>query len=123
MITQKGNFNNTEKFLDKAKNLDFVAILENYGREGVDALSNATPELTGLTKDSWDYVVTTNGNTYILTWTNSNSENGLPVAILIQYGHGTRNGEYIPGYDFINPAIKPVIDKIIEDGWKEVTST
>ncbi len=118
---QRGNFNNTEKFLKNAQKVNFKSILEKYGRKGVQALASATPTDTGLTANSWSYNVTINKGSISLMWTNSNTVNGIPVAILLQYGHGTKNGGFVQGRDFINPAIRPIFDKISEELWQEVT--
>ncbi len=118
---QRGNFNNTEKFLKNAQKVNFKSILEKYGRKGVQALASATPTDTGLTANSWSYNVTINKGSISLMWTNYNTVNGIPVAILLQYGHGTKNGGFVQGIDFINPAIRPIFDKISEELWQEVT--
>lgn len=119
---QHGNFSKTEKFFERCKNLFKLGILDKYGREGVNALSMATPVDSGKTASSWRYeVINTNGNLSI-GWVNDEvTSEGTPIAVLIQYGHGTRNGGYVQGRDFINPAIKPVFDKIADELWKEVT--
>lgn len=121
IIKHKGNFNNTEKFLKRAKQLNVKRILEEYGKEGVKALSSATPVNTGLTANSWDYKVEISNGSYTLSWINTNVVNGVPIAIILQYGHATKNGGYIQGRDYINPAIQPIFDKIAEQVWKEVT--
>lgn len=121
VIKQSGSFKNTERFLTRASNLNIRSILDMYGREGVMALASATPVDTGLTAQSWGYEVHVSKNTYSITWTNSNVVNGVPVAIVLQYGHATKNGGYVQGRDYINPAIKPIFDKIAEQVWKEVT--
>ena len=122
MITFKhrGNFNNTEKLLKGYNTARHIQILEKYGQLGVDALSNATPVDSGLTKSSWKYVVNTS-NGYKITWKNTNIVDGVPIAILIQYGHGTSNGHFVEGVDYINPAIKPIFDKLADELWREVT--
>ena len=95
--------------------------LESYGREGVRALSSATPVDSGLTASSWDYNIQWNKNNVRLSWSNSNTtDRGTPIAILIQYGHGTKDGAYVQGRDFINPAIRPIFDKIADSVWQEV---
>lgn len=124
MITfaQKGSFNKTEKFLKNAKNIKFDEILKRYGEEGVEALSNATPKDTGLSASSWGYEIKKTKDHVYIYWTNSNINKGIPIVLLIQYGHGTRNGGYVQGIDFINPAIRPVFDKIADGVWAEVRS-
>ena len=89
---------------------------------GVSALESATPVDSGLTASSWDYEIHQSRNSAKIVWTNSNINQGVPIAIILQYGHGTRNGGYVQGRDYINPAIKPVFDRIAEGVWKEVTS-
>lgn len=121
-FVQKGNFSKTEKFFERCLNLIHLGVLDKYGREGVNALSMATPVKTGKTAASWRYEIeNTNGNLSI-NWVNDNvSTDGTPIAVYIQYGHGTRQGGYVRGIDFINPAIRPIFDKIADDLWKEVT--
>lgn len=123
VIKQSGDFKNLEKFLKKASKMDFFQNLERYAREGVSALASATPVDSGETAASWDYEIRTTKNQVSIYWTNSNVNNGIPIAVLIQYGHGTKNGGYVLGRDYINPAIRPIFDKIADSVWKEVTST
>lgn len=124
MITfkQRGNFNNTERFFKRAQKMDFFRNLEKYAQAGVSALASATPVDTGLTAASWDYEIKKEKNKVSIYWTNSNIQNGVPIAVILQYGHGTNNGGYVQGRDYINPAIQPIFDKIAESAWKEVTS-
>lgn len=119
-IKHKGNFKNTEMFLHGAKSTD-IQMLERYGQEGVRALSSATPIDSGETASSWDYKITKTKTGYKLEWLNGHIVDGIPVAILIQYGHGTRNSGYVQGRDFINPAIQPIFDKLAEELWREVS--
>ena len=120
VITQSGNFNNTERFLNGAKKLDIKRILESYGREGVRALASATPVDSGLTADSWGFRVTISKGSFSIVWTNSNVVKGVPIAIILQYGHGTGTGGYVQGRDYINPAIQPIFQKIADSVWLEV---
>lgn len=120
VLTQRGNFNNTERFLAGAKKLDIKRILESYGREGVRALASATPVDSGLTADSWGFRVTISKGSFSITWTNSNVVKGVPIAIILQYGHGTGTGGYVQGRDYINPAIQPIFQKIADSVWLEV---
>lgn len=120
-ITHKGNFSKTYKFLKRASQADFFSKLDAYGKEGVSALSAATPVDTGKTAASWNYEIHKEKGSVTITWTNSNVVNGISVALLIQYGHGTRNGAYVQGRDFINPAMQPIFDKIAKEAWREVT--
>lgn len=121
-IRQIGNFNKTEKFLKKMSKTDFLTHLDKYGREGVRALSSATPMDTGLTANSWDYEIHSTRDTVTIYWTNSNIQSGVPIAVILQYGHATGTGGYVRGIDYINPALKPVFEKIANEAWKEVTS-
>ena len=121
-ITTEGDFKNLEQFLKKMKDEEYLAILEKYGQIGVNALAQATPKDTGETAASWGYEIEKHGKSATIYWTNSKENKGERIAILLQYGHGTRNGGYVVGRDYINPAMKPVFDQIAEDIWKEVTS-
>lgn len=118
----KGNFQKTDNFLKKAKQGDYFRSLEKFAQEGVNALASATPIDSGKTAASWDYTISRSKGPVSITWTNSNINDGVNIAVIIQYGHGTRNGGYVQGRDYINPAIRPVFDKIAENVWKEVTS-
>ena len=120
-VRVKGNFKNTKSFLEKAKKWNFKRQLEKYGKMGVEALAAATPVDTGLTKRSWDYRITDNNLGMSLTWINTNIVNHVMIAAILDYGHGTRNGGYVPGKHFIQPAIKPIEDKLVEKAWKEVS--
>ncbi len=119
-FTHKGNFEKTEKFLNKAKNRWFIRDLNRYAKMGVSALELATPKDTGKTSRSWYYEIIVNDSVVKIVWKNSNTTDQAPVAILIQYGHGTRNGGYVAGVDYINPAMKPVVDEISEYIRKEL---
>ena len=118
---QKGDFSKLTRFLEKAKEAVKLGDLDKYGREGVAALASATPVDTGLTASSWRYEIQHGNDSVSIAFYNDNIQNGVPIAIILQYGHGTRNGGYVQGRDYINPAIKPIFDKITEDAWKEVT--
>jgi hypothetical protein len=121
-ITSTGSFSRTESFLKAMQKLDIMALLRQLGSEGVIALSSATPMDTGRAAASWGFEVTRKGSVYSLIWTNSDIENGFPVVIMLQFGHGTGTGGYVQGYDFINPAMRPVFDRIADEVWKVVTS-
>ena len=118
---QKGDFSKLTRFLERAKNLVHLSDLDRYGREGVAALASATPVDTGKTAASWYYDIKINKESASITFNNSNIQNGVPIAIILQYGHGTRNGGWVVGRDYINPVIQPIFDKIAEEAWKEVT--
>ena len=125
MITFKhrGNFEKTEKFFNRSKNNTYLNIFERYGREGVNALSSATPIDSGKTASSWDYKIKRTRFGVTISWINTNIVNGVPISIILQYGHGTRTGGYVQGRDYINPAIQPIFDKMSEAIWKEVTKS
>ena len=118
---QKGDFSKLTRFLEKAKEAVHLGDLDKYGREGVAALASATPVDSGLTADSWRYEITNKQGSAKITFYNSNIQNGVPIAIILQYGHGTRNGGWVQGRDYINPAIQPIFDKIVNEAWREVT--
>lgn len=122
-VTTKGDFEHMEIFLGKAKRLNERTknILEKYGQIGVDELSAATPIRTGLTAASWYYTIEKSKDGYVINWSNSNIQNGINVALIIQLGHGTSKGGYVPPNDYINPALKDIFDKIAIDVWKEVS--
>lgn len=117
----KGDLSKTDTFLKRLMKQDLRSILNKYGQLGVDALSKATPVDTGKTAASWDYEVTIAPGSATLTWTNSNTNQGVPIALLIQYGHGTPTGGYVPGQDYIKPAIRPIMDELTNELWKEVS--
>jgi hypothetical protein len=117
---QKGDFKNLESFLNKASKFDMRTFLDRYGREGVEAQRSNTPIDSGLTASSWDYYIDTNKRTSKIVWTNTHNISGVNIAIILQYGHATKNGGYVQGQDYINPAIRPIMDKIADDVWREV---
>lgn len=121
-ITQKGSFKHIESFFKRAPKIRVRDILEKYAKRGVDLLSANTPIDTGLTANSWGYEIHQSGDDYTITWTNTNVVSGIPVAILLQYGHATKNGGYVQGIDFINPALKPLFDNLANELWEEVKS-
>ena len=118
---QKGDFSKITRFLEKAKEAVRLGDLDKYGREGVAALASATPVESGLTANSWYYEIENKNGSATISFHNSNIQNGVPIAIVLQYGHGTGTGGWIQGKDYINPAIQPIFDKIVVDAWKEVT--
>jgi hypothetical protein len=120
MFRQKGDFRRTSDFLKRANRLNLDAILNQYGQEGVEALRAATPKDTGTTANSWSYTVHKGTGSITITWSNSNIVDGVPIAVILQYGHGTRNGGYVQGTDYINPAMKSIFDKIAQRAWEEV---
>ena len=123
MITfrQKGDFSKLTRFLERAKEAVKLGDLDKYGREGVAALSSATPIDSGKTAESWYYEIKNQNGSVSINFLNSNVNKGVPIAVILQYGHGTRNGGWVQGRDYINPAIRPIFDKIAESAWREVT--
>lgn len=120
-IRTKGNFNNTLKFFDRTLNRSYIQILRMYGEKGVSALASATPVDTGKTAESWEYRIEQAKGSIRIYWTNTNVNNGVPIAIIIQTGHGTGTGGYVQGRDYINPAIRPIFDNIANDVWRDIT--
>lgn len=118
---QKGDFSKLTRFLERAKETVRLGDLDKYGRDGVAALASATPVDSGLTANSWYYKITRTNGSVTISFHNSNIQNGVPIAIILQYGHGTRNGGWVQGRDYINPAIQPIFDSIVDSAWKEVT--
>lgn len=121
-IKHKGDFVNTTRYFQKAKKTAKMADLDKYGKAGVAALSSATPVDSGKTASSWYYEIKRQNGRISLTFNNSNVNDGVPIAIILQYGHGTGTGGWVEGRDYINPAIQPIFDQIANDAWKEVTS-
>lgn len=118
---QKGDFSKLTKFLEKTKEAVKLEDLDRFGKAGVSALASATPVETGLTANSWYYKIERDNKSATISFHNSNIQNGIPIAIILQYGHGTRNGGWVQGRDYINPAIQPIFDQIANEAWKEVT--
>lgn len=123
MITfrQKGDFSKLTRYLERVKKAAKISDLDKYGREGVAALASATPVDTGKTANSWNYKIEYKNGSVAITFNNTNINKGVPIAIVLQYGHGTNNGGWVEGRDYINPAIQPIFDKITEKAWREVT--
>lgn len=117
-----GGFTKTERFLNRMKRREYLNVLDEFGRDGVQALRNVTPVDSGATAEAWDYEIKRTRNYTEIVWTNSNINDGVPIAVILQYGHGTGTGGYVQGRDYINPAIRPIFDKIAEKAWKVVTS-
>lgn len=118
---QKGDFSKITRFLEKAKEAVRLGELDKYGREGVAALASATPVDSGSTANSWYYEIENRNGSATISFHNSNIQNGVLIAIILQYGHGTGTGGWVQGRDYINPAIQPIFDKIVREAWKEVT--
>lgn len=118
----KGDFSKVTSYFEKAKNSVRLGLLDKYGREGVAALASATPVDSGLTASSWSYEITHKQGSASITFNNSNIQNGVPIAIVLQYGHATGTGGWVQGRDYINPAIQPIFDKLANEAWKEVTT-
>lgn len=117
----KGDFSKTNRFLERAKEAVRLGDLDKYGREGAAALASATPVESGLTASSWYYKIERKDGIIRISFHNSNIQNGVPIAVILQYGHGTGTGGWVEGRDYINPAIRPLFDKIVKDAWREVT--
>lgn len=125
-ISHKGDFKKSIKFLNNVAekvgaNSPIQRILEKYGQRGVDALAAATPVDTGKTAASWIYEIEMTSDGYIITWLNTNVNKHVNIALILQQGHGTRNGGYVAGRDYINPAIQPIFDQMADEAWREVT--
>ena len=123
MITfrHKGDFNKTMRYLKRAEGLSLSGVLNKYGKEGVAALASATPVESGETANSWYYEVEHSKGSATITFLNSHVNKGVPIAIILQYGHGTGTGGWVQGRDYINPAVQPIFDKIADEAWREVT--
>jgi hypothetical protein len=120
-ITQKGSFDKTEKYLHGLKLEKLLSVLDKYGSRGVEVLAAATPVDSGQTAASWYYTTEQRSGYYSIRWHNRNNENGFPVAVMLQYGHGTGTGGFVQGRNYIMPAIRPIFDQIAAEAWKEVT--
>ena len=119
-LTQKGDFSKLNRYLERVKEVVKIGDLNKYGRQGVEALKAATPVDSGETANSWYYEIKRQNGVVSIEFNNSHINNGVPIAIILQYGHGTNNGGWVEGRDYINPVIQPLFDKIAEDAWKEV---
>jgi hypothetical protein len=119
-LKANGAFEKTKAWLNRLLSGDMYSVLDRYGQMGVEALAAATPQRTGLTASSWEYTIDSSGSQYSINWLNSNVNNGVPIAVIIQYGHGTGTGGYVAGRDYINPALQPIFDNILADVMKEV---
>lgn len=119
-LSSKGSFKNVDNFLLKLLKGDIYSELERYAQDGVYALASATPQDSGLTASSWGYEIKNTGGNYIISWHNTNTNSGVNVAVILQYGHGTGTGGYVAGYDYINPALKPIFDAISDKVWRAV---
>lgn len=120
-ITIQGDHEATNRFLKKLKEFQIRRVLDKYGQKGVSALASATPVRTGTTSRSWLYRIESNGDSHTIYWTNTNENRGVNIALILQYGHGTGRGGYVSGRDYINPAIQPIFDAIVEEAWKELS--
>lgn len=119
----KGDFSKLTRFLERAKEAIHLGDLDKYGREGVSALASMTPIDSGITANSWYYEIENKKGAVTIRFNNSNIQNGVPIAIILQYGHGTGTGGWVEGRDYINPAIQPLFDKIANEAWREVTKS
>lgn len=119
-ITAKGNFGHTHKFLKRMQNKSYFTILDKYGKKGVDLLQSATPIDSGETAQSWGYEITEKNGNYTLRWFNMNVNDGVNIAVILQYGHATKSGGWVEGRDYINPAMKPIFENLADEVWREV---
>lgn len=119
-VTQKGNFKKTDRFLSGLIGLHYRRRLDHYGKRGVDALKAATPKDSGETADAWSYEIVEEPGRTAVYWRNSHVVNGTNIAVILQYGHATRNGGFVEGVDYINPAIRPIFEDMAKEAWKEV---
>lgn len=119
-LKSSGSWDNLERMLKNSSKSSIFQALERYGQQGVDALRAATPVDTGVTADSWTYEVIQDSHSWSIVWGNTHIEDGRPIAVLLQYGHGTGTGGYVQGQDYINPALRPIFDKMVAEGWKVV---
>lgn len=122
-FNSRGDFRRLNNIFERLKEVIKLGDLDKYGREGVEALKNATPVESGKTANSWYYTIKHQNGVAILSFHNSNVVDGVNIAVILQYGHGTRNGAYVRGIDYINPAIQPIFEKIAQNAWKEVVDT
>lgn len=120
-FTHKGDFSKTNRFLERALEVAKLGVLDKYGQEGIEALKNSTPIDSGNTANSWEYEIHRSSDSTTISWYNTNENKGVNIAVILQYGHGTRNGGYVKGRDFVNPAMQPLFDKIADEAWKELT--
>lgn len=120
-FSQKGDFSKVTGYFQKQSRRDKYKILNRYGQMGVEALKEATPKDTGLTSESWSYDVSVHGDRASIIWNNKNIIDGVPIAIILQYGHATGNGGWVEGLDYINPALQTVFDQMALELWKEMT--
>ena len=118
---QKGDFSKLSRYFERVKEAAKIGVLDKYGQEGVAALASATPVDSGQTANSWYYEIKRQNGSVSIVFNNSHVNKGVPIAIILQYGHGTGTGGWVQGRDYINPAIRPIFDRIAEDAWKEVT--
>lgn len=121
-FTQRGNFQKTDRFLSKLAQFHYARRLRHYGEKGVSALRAATPKDSGTTAESWSYEIVEEKGRTAIYWRNSHIVNGVNIALVLQYGHGTRNGGFVEGIDYIPPAIRPIFDQMAKEVWKEVVS-
>lgn len=120
-VTNRGSFKNFEAFALRMKQRTYLSVLEKYGPVGVQALSTATPSETGETARGWYYFIINRPGYFSIQWANSHMESGISIAAILQYGHGTKQGAYVEGVEYINPAMRPIFEQIATDMWKEVT--
>jgi hypothetical protein len=118
----KGDFSKLTKYLNTLKTKNYINVVRKYAQRGVYALASATPVDSGLTASSWYYKIKDENGRVTITFCNSNIQNGVMIAIILQYGHGTGTGGWVEGRDYINPSIQPIFDEITNEAWREVTA-
>lgn len=119
-LVARGGFKNVSSYIERLKENINIGTLDKYGKRGVEALASATPRDTGLTAASWQYSITRESGKATLSFHNTNFQNGIPIAIILQYGHATRNGGWVQGIDYINPAIRPIFEELANQAWEEM---
>ena len=122
-IKHRGSFRHAEKFLQNGSKRAYISVLKRYGEEGVAALRESTPKDTGKTADAWSYSIEQSASGATIYWTNRHVNRGVNIAVILQYGHGTGTGGYVEGIDYINPALKPVFDRLAKEAWDAVTAS
>ena len=119
-VRNTGNFQKTNRFLSGLIGAHYMHKLKKYGERGVAALREATPKDSGKTAESWSYEIEQTPGRTAIYWKNSHVENGVNIAVILQYGHGTRTGGFVEGTDYIRPAIRPIFEQMADEVWKEV---
>lgn len=122
-FSQKGNFKKTDRFFHKILEKHYTRLLRVFGERGVTALKMATPKDSGETAEAWSYEIVEEAGRLSIFWKNDHFNDGVNIAIILQYGHGTKNGGWVEGIDYINPAIRPIFNQMANEAWREVVSS